>query len=60
MPEYEHYLKHELSGESIEIAKKYNLFGIPIKKEYGGEDASPLTLALVQERLSRNGLGFSA
>ncbi len=59
MPEYEHYLKHELSGESIEIAKKYNLFGIPIKKEYGGQDASPLTLALVQERLSRNGLGFS-
>ena len=59
MPEYEHYLKHELSGESIEIAKKYNLFGIPIKKEYGGQDASPLTLVLVQERLSRNGLGFS-
>ncbi len=59
MPEYEHYLKHELSTESVEIAGKYGLFGIPIKKEYGGQDASPLTLALVQERLSQNGLGFS-
>ncbi len=59
MPEYEHYLKHELSRESVEIAGKYGLFGIPIKKEYGGQDASPLTLALVQERLSQNGLGFS-
>ncbi len=59
MPEYEHYLKHELSTESVEIAGKYGLFGIPIKKEYGGQDASPLTLALAQERLSQNGLGFS-
>ncbi len=60
MPEYEHYLRHEFNQEATEIAAKYGLFGIPIKKEYGGYGFKPIISTLVKERLGQLGMGFSS
>ncbi len=60
MPEYEHYLKHEFNHEATEIAAKYGLLGIPIKKEYGGSGFKPIISTLAKERLGQLGMGFSS
>ncbi len=59
-PEYEHYLKREVNKEAPKIARKYGLFKIPIKREYGGFGVSPLVGVLAKERLSQTGLGFGS
>ncbi len=33
------YLEHRFNSDAIELGKKYNLFGIPVPKEYGGRGA---------------------
>jgi alkylation response protein AidB-like acyl-CoA dehydrogenase len=58
VPELEHYLKHELNREGIEIAKKFGIIGIPIAKEYGGLAAGTLITSLTMERLGQMGMGF--
>ena len=58
VPEFEHYIKHELNPEGIQIGKKYGIFSIPISKEYGGLGASPLLTTLTMERLGQVGMGF--
>ena len=60
LPEFNHYLKREVNTEAPAIAKKYGLFKIPIKKEYGGFEAGPLVSALAKQRLSQMGLGFGS
>ena len=32
--EFEHYIRHEVNLDAIDIAKRHGLLGIPIKKEY--------------------------
>ena len=59
-PEYEHYMKHEFNSEAPGILAKYNLLGIPIKKEYGGLEMPPIISALEKERLGQLGLGLSS
>ena len=51
------YLERKFNHKSIDIMKKYNLFGIPVAKEYGGREASPIVSTLVYERLGQVGLG---
>ena len=60
VPEFEHYLKHEVNLEAPAIAKKYNLLGIPIKRQYGGLGSNHLVAVLAKERLGQLGLGFSS
>ncbi len=59
-PDFEHYLKHEVDMDAFRIAQKHGLFGIPIKREYGGSDAGTLVAALAKERIGQMGLGFSS
>ena len=56
--EFEHYIKRETNPEIPKIAKKYNLLGIPIKKEYGGRGASMLVTVLSNQRFGQLSLGF--
>ncbi len=58
--EFEHYIRHEVNLDAIDIAKRHGLLGIPIKKEYGGAGASQLVTALSKERLGQLGLGLSS
>ena len=51
------YLERKFNSKSIDIMKKYNLFGIPVAKEYGGREASPIVSTLAYERLGQVGLG---
>ena len=55
--EVDFYLERKFNHKSIDIMKKYNLFGIPVAKEYGGREASPIVSTLTYERLGQVGLG---
>jgi alkylation response protein AidB-like acyl-CoA dehydrogenase len=58
LSEFEHYINHETNPEIPKIAKKYNLLGIPIKKEYGGQGANMLLTVLSNQRFGQLSLGF--
>lgn len=60
VPEFEHYLKHEVNMEAPKTAAKYGILGIPIKKEYGGMGAHTLIAILAKERLGQLGMSFSS
>jgi alkylation response protein AidB-like acyl-CoA dehydrogenase len=51
------YLEHRFNRETIELAKKYDLLGIPIPKEFGGRGADSLTYARALARIGREGTG---
>jgi len=53
------YLERKVNKEGRNVAKKYGLFSIPIKKEYGGLGANHLVSALAEERLGQMSLGFA-
>lgn len=55
--EIESYIERKVNTQAIEILKKYDLFGIPIEKEYGGWGATPIVSTLTSERLGQVGLG---
>ncbi len=59
LSELECYLERKLNKEAQNIAKKYGLFKIPVKKEYGGFGANPLISALSEARLGQMSLGFA-
>ncbi|MDE1860534.1 MAG: acyl-CoA dehydrogenase family protein [Candidatus Micrarchaeota archaeon] len=58
LSEFEHHINHEVNPEIPKIAKKYNLLGIPIGKEYGGYGANMLIAVLCNERFGQLSLGF--
>src|SRR5262245_54206042 len=52
------YLEHRFNDQAIGLAKKYNLLGIPIEKEYGGRQADVKTYAKALGRIGREGSGL--
>lgn len=59
LSEFECYVERKINKEALNVAKKYGLFAIPVKKEYGGLDANPLISALSEQRLGQMSLGFA-
>lgn len=51
------YVQHEFNQQTIELAKKYNLLGMPVPKEYGGRGADAVTYARALARIGREGTG---
>ncbi len=57
LDEFENYIERKFNSQAIEVLKKHDLIGIPIKKEYGGRGARPIVSTLCSERLGQVGLG---
>lgn len=51
------YLEHRQNLAILELARKYNLLGIPIPKQYGGRGADVLTYLRALARIGREGTG---
>jgi alkylation response protein AidB-like acyl-CoA dehydrogenase len=52
------YLEHRFNAESIELAKKYRLFGMFTAKEYGGRGCDLVTYVKALIRIGREGTGL--
>ena len=52
------YLEHRFNAESIELAKKYRLFGMFTAKEYGGRGCDLATYVKALIRIGREGTGL--
>jgi alkylation response protein AidB-like acyl-CoA dehydrogenase len=57
-PEELCYLEHRFNAESIELAKKYRLFGMFTAKEYGGRGCDLATYVKALIRIGREGTGL--
>ncbi|MGD9720999.1 MAG: acyl-CoA dehydrogenase family protein [Pirellulales bacterium] len=51
------YVEHRYNEQTVELAKKYNLLGIPVPVKYGGRGADSLTYARALARIGREGTG---
>src|ERR1700724_2307100 len=51
------YVEHRFNDQTIELAKKYNLLGMPVPVEYGGRGADAVTYARALARIGREGTG---
>ena len=51
------YVEHRFNDQVIPLAKKYNLLGMPVPKEYGGRGADAVTYARALARINREGTG---
>src|SRR5258707_15524413 len=51
------YLEHRYNEQTIALAKKYNLLGIPVPVQYGGRGADALSYARALARIGREGTG---
>ncbi len=52
------YLEHRFNGEAIELARKYNLLGIPVAQEFGGRGADLAAYLAALVRIGREGSGL--
>jgi alkylation response protein AidB-like acyl-CoA dehydrogenase len=52
------YLEHRFNQEAIELARKYNLLGMPIDVQYGGRGADLATYLKALVRIGREGTGL--
>src|SRR3712207_803262 len=51
------YVEHKFNDQVIPLAKKYNLLGMPVPKEYGGRGADTVTYARALARINQEGTG---
>ena len=51
------YVEHRYNEQTIELAKKYNLLGMPVPVEFGGRGADAVTYARALVRIGREGTG---
>ena len=51
------YLEHRYNDQTVELAKKHNLLGMPVPVEYGGRGADAVTYARALSRIGREGTG---
>jgi alkylation response protein AidB-like acyl-CoA dehydrogenase len=51
------YVEHRLNDQLLPLARKYNLMGMPVAKEYGGRGADAVTYAEALMRIGREGAG---
>jgi len=52
------YVEHTFNEQLIPLCRKYNLLGIPIRKEYGGRGADSVTYARALDRIGMEGTGI--
>lgn len=52
------YLEHRFNDQSIPLAKKYNLLGMAVERQYGGRGADARVYARVMARIGREGSGL--
>ena len=52
------YVEHKFNDQLIPLAKKYNLLGIPVRKEYGGREADSVTYTRALDRIGMEGTGI--
>lgn len=52
------YLEHRFNQEAIELARKFNLLGIPIPEQYGGRGADVQAYVQAIARIGREGSGL--
>jgi alkylation response protein AidB-like acyl-CoA dehydrogenase len=51
------YVEHRYNDQVIPLARKHNILGIPVPKEYGGRGADTVTYARALARIGREGTG---
>ncbi|HEY5315200.1 MAG TPA: acyl-CoA dehydrogenase family protein [Pirellulales bacterium] len=51
------YLEHHYNDQTVALAKRYNLLGMPVPEQYGGRGADAVTYARALARLGREGTG---
>jgi alkylation response protein AidB-like acyl-CoA dehydrogenase len=51
------YVEHRFNGQVIELARKYNLLGMPVPAALGGRSADTVTYARALARIGREGTG---
>ncbi|MBI2823349.1 MAG: acyl-CoA/acyl-ACP dehydrogenase [Planctomycetia bacterium] len=51
------YVEHRYNRETVELAKKHNLLGMPVPVQYGGRGADAVTYARALARIGREGTG---
>lgn len=51
------YVEHRFNGEVLPLAKKHNVLGMPVPKEYGGRGANAVTYLRALARIGREGTG---
>ena len=51
------YVEHRYNEQTVELAKKYNLLGMPVPVEFGGRGADAVTYARALVRIGREGTG---
>jgi alkylation response protein AidB-like acyl-CoA dehydrogenase len=52
------YVEHTFNEQLIPLCRKYNLLGIPIRKEYGGRGADSVTYTRALDRIGMEGTGI--
>lgn len=51
------YVEHRYNEQTVELAKKYNLLGMPVPVEFGGRAADAVSYARALVRIGREGTG---
>src|SRR5215218_248443 len=51
------YVEHRFNDQVIPLAKKHNILGMPVPKQYGGRGADTLTYVKGLTRIGREGTG---
>jgi alkylation response protein AidB-like acyl-CoA dehydrogenase len=51
------YVEHRFNDQLLPLAKKYDLLGMPVPKEYGGRGADAVTYARALARIGQEGTG---
>ena len=52
------YLEHQFNDQAIPLAKKHDLLGMLVPKEYGGRGAGPVTYLKALARIGQEGSGL--
>ena len=51
------YVEHRYNEQTVTLAKKYNILGMPVPVKYGGRGADSITYARALARIGREGTG---
>ena len=51
------YVEHKFNDQVIPLAKKHNILGMPVPKEYGGRGSDTVTYARALARINQEGTG---
>lgn len=52
------YVEHTFNEQLIPLARRYNLLGIPVRKEYGGRGADSVAYTRALDRIGMEGTGI--